>query len=210
MADTFKIALAKAERKLEKLLAEREKINVQIVDWKRVVDGLKAVCEDVTDSLPPDVEFTMHAQYVGPGQGCDEGNPNLRASHSRLLKFTDAIREILRLSFPKVIPVPAIRDQLMEWGYDFSKYKQELVPVHNALKRLEEQGEVKPSRNSRGRMRGYQWVAPANDEMGDRELTRLAAKLVLGKFKKIRETTPKVVSQKGQVKTDDAASTKTN
>jgi hypothetical protein len=49
---------------------------------------------------------------------------------------------------------------LVECGFDFSRYKQKLVPVHNAMRRLEEQREVRAIKNDQGRVKGYQWIAP--------------------------------------------------
>jgi hypothetical protein len=155
VADAIKTALQEAKAKLDQLLAERRKIDDQILDWKRVIDSLCAVSEDVSDTLPPDIEFIVAAQAALPG------SDNLKAESSPTrLTFTEAIRTILRLRDFKVVPVPEIRDELMECGFDFSKYKQKLVPVHNALKRLEEQGEVRAAKNDQGRVKGYQWIAP--------------------------------------------------
>ncbi len=181
------------------LMVERKKLEQEIVEWKRVVDSLSAVSEEVSENIPPDLEIISSAYY--------SLDPSIRSSHSTRIKFTDAVREILRLQHPRVLRVPAIRDYLIDWSYDFSKYKQELVPVHNALKRLEEQGEAKAIKDKKGRLIGYQWIEPFDRAMRNNDLTDLARKMV---FDETREATRKVASQKGKVKTDDAASTKTS
>ena len=166
MAVAIKKTLAGAKAKLERLLRERKRIEREIIDWKRVVDSLTAVTEEVSESLPPDVEITVAAQFVGPYEPpSDDPNKQVHSPPIRL-NFTDSIREILRLrEASKFVPVPEIRDELLEWGFDFSKYRQELVPVHNALKRLVEQGEARPVKNKRGRLAGYQWIGPIERAM---------------------------------------------
>jgi hypothetical protein len=203
MADTLRTALREARAKLEKLFAERKKIDNQILEWKRVVDSLTAVSEEVSDKLPPDVEMEIHTEKVGPQWWV--GNPPQKVSRSFRLKFTDAVREILRLWGTNVIGVPEIRDRLEGFGFDFSKYKQQLVPVHNTLKRLEEQGEVRTVKDKRGRLIGYQWIEPIERAMRDEGLTDVTRKIL----DTMRATTPKVAARKGKVKTDDTASTKT-
>jgi hypothetical protein len=158
--DAIKNALEEAKSKLDKLLIERKKIEEQILDWKRVIDSLCAVSEDVGDTLPPDIEVVVKVQALLPGEAPSDDNPKRAESPPTRISFTNAIRTILRMRELKVVPVPEIRNELMECGFDFSKYKQKLVPVHNALKRLEEQGEVKAAKNEQGRVKGYQWIAP--------------------------------------------------
>jgi hypothetical protein len=158
MADPIKSALDDAKAKLDKLVEDRRRIDAQIIDWKRVVDSLCAVCEDVSDTLPPDVEVIVRVQAIGPFQPPSDDNPNHVESPPMKLNFTDAIRTILRVRENRAVPVPEIRDELTVCGFDFSKYKQKLVPVHNALKRLEEQGEARAVKNEQGRVKGYQWI----------------------------------------------------
>ena len=195
MADKIKSALTEARTKLGDLMVERKRLDQEIIEWKRVVDSLSAVSEEVSEEIPPDLEIISTACYTR--------DPSIRSSHTTRIKFTNAVREILRLQHPKVLRVPAIRDYLMDWSYDFSKYKQELVPVHNALKRLQEQGEAKAIKDKRGRLIGYQWIEPFERAMEDAELTNIARQLAFGMK---RKATRNVASQKGQVKTDDTAS----
>lgn len=167
VADSIKTALAEAKNKLDTLVTERRKIDEQILDWKRVVDSLCAVSEDVSDSLPPDVEVTVRVQKLQPNESASDDNPTRVEAPPVKVNFTNAIRTILRLRETRVVPVPEIRDELIACGFDFSKYKQKLVPIHNALKRLEEQGEVRPTRNEQGRVKGYQWIAPIERAMSE-------------------------------------------
>jgi hypothetical protein len=160
VVDTIKSALTEAKAKLDKLVEERRKIDEQIVNWKRVVDSLCAVSEDVSDTLPPDIEVIVRAQALAPFEAPSDKNPKSMDSPSTRISFTDAIRSTLRTRELRVVPVPEIRDELVACGFDFSKYKQKLVPIHNTLKRLEEQGEVRAVKNEQGRVKGYQWIGP--------------------------------------------------
>lgn len=197
MANKIKSALAEARTKLGNLMVERKKIDQEIVEWKRVVDSLSAVSEEVSADIPPDLEIISSMHYTH--------DPSIRSTHRTRIKFTDAVREILRLQHPAVLRVPAIRDYLVDWSYDFSKYKQELVPVHNALKRLEEQGEAKAIKDRRGRLVGYQWIEPFDRALRNDDLTKIAKELAFGKKVMVA---PRATSRKGKVKTDDdAAST---
>ncbi len=217
MEDSIKKTLAEARAKLAKFVSEREKLDKQIQEWKRVVDSLKAVSEEASENLPGEIEIITGTEFLTPYQGAT-GKPDKHTRHRMRLNFTDAIREILRLDDPQVVRVPAIRDSLVAWGFDFSKYKQELVPIHNTLKRLEEQGEARAVKNANGRIVGYQWITPIERAIeGEPESAKAFARsvakaLLFGQNKireQIRDAASSTASQKGQVKTDDAASTKT-
>jgi hypothetical protein len=117
---------------------------VQILDWKRVLDSLSTVSQDV--SPDPDVLSGNLSRTLQP--------------EAKLIGFTDAIRETLKGATPNSLTAPAIRYELLKMGFDFSKYKQELVAIHNTLKRLQQQGEIEPAKNERGKTIGYKWVSP--------------------------------------------------
>lgn len=143
MSDPIQDALAKAKKKLDELVTDRTRIDREIMNWKRVVDSLTAVSDEHSDEIPADVRLFADPKLT----------PLLN------LKFTDAIRNVLA-SVDGYVSAPAIRDQLVDLGFDFSKYKQELVPIHNTLKRLEEQGEAQAVKNEQGQTLGYRWISP--------------------------------------------------
>jgi hypothetical protein len=143
MVDPINEALEKAHAKLDELLSARTIIDKEIVDWKRVIDSLLAVSES-DGSDPSDIDLQP---FVAKELG------------SKRLKFTDAIRMILHETADHAISVPEVRDRLINLGFNLSKYKQQLVPIHNTLKRLEEQGEVKPIKNEAGQTLGYKWIS---------------------------------------------------
>jgi hypothetical protein len=143
VTDPIQEALVKARKKLDELVTERTTIDREIVNWKRVVDSLTAVSDEHSNELPADVRLVADPRLA----------PLLN------LKFTDAIRNVLA-SVDGYISAPAMRDQLIDLGFDFTKYKQELVPIHNTLKRLEEQGEAQSVKNEQGQTIGYRWISP--------------------------------------------------
>ncbi len=154
MADPIKSALDVAKAKIDQLLSERSEIDKEIVDWKKVADSLSAVSGEVSADLPPDVDLT---NSLAP---------------ALTLKFTDAIRWILKSYGP--LSAPRVRDELIQLGFDFSKYKQELVPIHNTLKRLEEQGEVQAIRNDPGTTVVYKWIDPVAKALAENNADQLS------------------------------------
>lgn len=146
MADSINSALETAHQKLSQLLVERSRIDKEMVAWSRVIDSLLAVSEG-DSSDPSDVQVSSLEDESG----------------RRTIKFTDGVRMVLRQNASRDIPisVPEIRDQLMNLGFRFEKYAQPLVPIHNTLKRLVEQGEVSPIKNEQGQtIVGYKWISP--------------------------------------------------
>jgi len=152
VVDPINSALEAAHQKLGELLSERSRIDKEIVNWKRVIDSLLAVSED-DDSDPSDVQVSSLDAESG----------------RKTIKFTDGVRMVLRQNANREvsISVPEIRTQLINLGFDFAKYSQPLVPIHNTLKRLEEQGEAAPLRNEFGQTLGYKWISPIERALGD-------------------------------------------
>ncbi len=152
MVDPISSALETAHRKLAELLTERSKIDKEIVDWKRVTDSLLAVSKH-EDSDPSDVQVSSLDGESG----------------RKTIKFTDGVRLILKQNADREVPisVPEIREQLINLGFDFAKYAQPLVPIHNTLKRLEDQGEVSPLKNEYGQTLGYRWISPIQRALSD-------------------------------------------
>ena len=57
--------------------------------------------------------------------------------------LTEAIRWVFRQ--PLVLPLTPtqVRDRMADMGYDLTKYKHVMPPIHNTLKRMKEAGEIK-------------------------------------------------------------------
>src|SRR5438105_466204 len=69
--------------------------------------------------------------------------------------LTDAIRLVVRGAGVPVTPVD-VRDRLHAFGFDVSKYTNDLAAVHTILKRLNESGEVRFLAHPGGKHR-YMW-----------------------------------------------------
>lgn len=145
----LKKTLVIASNTLDKFVAARADIDKQraeidknIIHWKMLVDSLRPFCSDDDEEDPSDVEVSA---FVEGGK--------------QKIKFTDGVRIVLKQHRDAPITVPDIRMGLLNLGFDFSKYRQPLTPIHNCLKRLEEQGEVKPEKTNDGQIVGYKWVS---------------------------------------------------
>jgi hypothetical protein len=141
MTDPINKALEIANNKIDELLSKRVEIDKGIVDWTRVRDSLLKVSQGESDD-PSDVEVSV-----------------VNKPERTTIRFTEGVRMVLKQNASRDISVPEIRDQLINLGFDFAKYAQPLVPIHNTLKRLEEQGEVKTLKNEQGQTLGYRWIS---------------------------------------------------
>jgi hypothetical protein len=57
--------------------------------------------------------------------------------------LTEAIRWVFRQPLLLPLTPTQVRDRMAEMGYDLSKYKHEMPPIHNTLNRMKEAGEIK-------------------------------------------------------------------
>src|SRR3989442_14910969 len=105
MTNEIKSALHHAQERLADLLAKRQEIDKQIVDWKRVTDSLSVVSEEIDTSIPPDLELPSDF------------------AEKLTLGFTDAIRAVLQSASERVTPTQ-VRDELVRIGFDLKKYAQ--------------------------------------------------------------------------------------
>jgi hypothetical protein len=137
---------------------QRAAIDSQIIFWKQLVDSLRTVCPD-EDEDPSDVEVSAFV----------EG-----AAGKQTVKFTDGVRMVLRQNRSAILTAPEIRNGLLNLGFNFSKYRQPLTPIHNCLKRLEEQGEVMPNKDKDGQIVGYTWISSIERALAE-ETTIFAA-----------------------------------
>jgi hypothetical protein len=159
MNDPLKEALVVATQKLNEFATARAEIDKQratidaeIIHWKQLVDSLRIVCADEDEEDPSDVEVSAF----------NEGSAG-----KQTVKFTDGVRMVLREKRDVILAAPDIRIGLTNLGFDFSKYRQPLTPIHNCLKRLEEQGEVKAEKTAGGHTIGYKWISPIERALDD-------------------------------------------
>jgi hypothetical protein len=184
MDDPISDALAIGHKKLAELLLDRAKIDREIVEWKRVVDSLSAVSLGEEEE-PSAVEISAFV----------EGKPG-----TKTIKFTDGVRLVLRQNSARGVPISVadIREKLLNLGFSLEKYAQPLVPLHNTLKRLEHQGEVRAEKNEQGQTLGYEWISPieriidVHSDVSDQKIRQRVKDLArLFSNKRIGATVPK-------------------
>ena len=81
--------------------------------------------------------------------------------------MTDGVRFIMRRARRPMTPVD-IREELANWGFDMSRYANDLSAIHTVLKRLNKAGEIRFTRTAG--INAYEWnrpVTPANMTAGE-------------------------------------------
>ena len=72
--------------------------------------------------------------------------------------MTDGVRFILRRSQRPMTAID-VRDELANWGFDMSRYANDLSAIHTVLKRLNKAGEVRFVARAPG-SHAYEWHRP--------------------------------------------------
>src|SRR5580765_1398099 len=118
-----------ARDRLQELLRQEAEIKDQISHWGPVVEQLARICGETVD---PELLNRVNASASGAGQTAGQG-----------MGLTEAIRWVFRQ--PLLVPLTPtqVRDRMAEMGYDLGKYKHEMPPIHNTLKRMKEAGEIR-------------------------------------------------------------------
>jgi hypothetical protein len=131
MDQTYLKALENARKELAGLLKQRAELDDRIGRLGRSIEGLAALCDDTDHSAelknkPVDLKLS-------DGKG-----------------LSKAVRHILASSMIPIGP-PAIRDALVEIGFEPKNYSNMLTAIHNTLLRLERQGEIERTTTIFGR-----------------------------------------------------------
>ena len=72
--------------------------------------------------------------------------------------MTDGVRFILRRSQRPLTAID-VREELANWGFDMSKYANDLSAIHTVLKRLNKAGEIRFVERAPG-SHAYEWHRP--------------------------------------------------
>ena len=72
--------------------------------------------------------------------------------------MTDGVRLILRRA-PHPMTAIDVREELANWGFDMSKYANDLSAIHTVLKRLNKAGEIRFVARAPG-SHAYEWNRP--------------------------------------------------
>ena len=120
-----------ARDRLRELLRQEAEIKDQISHWGPIVEQLARLTGETVD---PEIinrinEFRQD-QESSAGVGQEMG-------------LTEAIRWVFRQPLMLPLTPTQVRDRMAEMGYDLEKYKHEMPPIHNTLKRMKEAGEIK-------------------------------------------------------------------
>jgi hypothetical protein len=84
--------------------------------------------------------------------------------------MTDGIRFILRRAQRPLTAVD-VREELANWGFDMSKYANDLSAIHTTLKRLNQSGEIRFVARNVG-SHAYEWQRPVTPVVLDKETVR--------------------------------------
>ena len=121
-----------ARDRLRELLRQETEIKDQISHWGPIVEQLASLTGETVD---PDI-----ASRINELKQTEVGGT---AGAGQEMGLTEAIRWVFRQPLLLPLTPTQVRDRMAEMGYDLSKYKHEMPPIHNTLKRMKEAGEIR-------------------------------------------------------------------
>jgi hypothetical protein len=123
-----------AQERLRELVRQETEIKEQISHWGPIVEQLARLTGETVD--------TDIARRINELKQAEAGGAGV-AGAGQEMGLTEAIRWVFRQ--PLILPLTPtqVRDRMAEMGYDLSKYKHEMPPIHNTLKRMKEAGEIR-------------------------------------------------------------------
>jgi len=122
-----------ARDRLLELVRQEGEIKEQISHWGPIVEQLARL---TGETLDPDI-----AGRINELRQAEAGIGSAGAGQE--MGLTEAIRWVFRQPLLLPLTPTQVRDRMAEMGYDLSKYKHEMPPIHNTLKRMKEAGEIK-------------------------------------------------------------------
>ena len=133
MADETALRMYESARdRLRELLRQEADTKEQISHWGPIVEQLARLTGETLDS---DIASRINElRQAEAGEAAGVGQE---------MGLTEAIRWVFRQ--PHIVPLTPtqVRDEMAKMGYDLEKYKHEMPPIHNTLKRMKEAGEIK-------------------------------------------------------------------
>jgi hypothetical protein len=122
-----------ARDRLRELLRQETEIKDQISHWGPIVEQLARLTGETVD---PDIAIRINElKQAEAGAGA--------AGAGQEMGLTEAIRWVFRQPLLLPLTPTQVRDRMAEMGYDLNKYKHEMPPIHNTLKRMKEAGEIR-------------------------------------------------------------------
>jgi hypothetical protein len=133
-----------ARERLKELLRKEIEIKEQISHWGPVVEQLARLTgETIDDDIISRINELRQDQASATEAGFEMG-------------LTEAIRWVFRQPLLLPLTPTQVRDRMAEMGYDLSKYKFVMPPIHNTLKRMKEAGEIREVEGIGGIGRAYE------------------------------------------------------
>jgi len=132
-----------ARDRLKELLGQEIEAKEQISHWGPIVEQLARLTGETID---PDIASRINElkqnEASAQGSGAEMG-------------LTEAIRWVFRQPLLLPLTPTQVRDRMAEMGFDISKYKFVMPPIHNTLKRMKEAGEIREVEGVGGIGRAY-------------------------------------------------------
>jgi hypothetical protein len=120
-----------AKERLKELLRQETEIKEQISHWGPIVEQLARLSGQTIDQdIASRINELRRDQASATEAGAEMG-------------LTEAIRWVFRQPLLLPLTPTQVRDRMAEMGYDLSKYKHVMPPIHNTLKRMKEAGEIR-------------------------------------------------------------------
>jgi hypothetical protein len=135
MADETAAKMYESGRdRLRELLRQETEIKEQISHWGPIVEQLASLTGETVDhDIASRINELKQEEAGGAGA----------AGAGQEMGLTEAIRWVFRQPLLLPLTPTQVRDRMAEMGYDLSKYKHVMPPIHNTLNRMKEAGEIK-------------------------------------------------------------------
>jgi hypothetical protein len=132
-----------ARERLKELVRQETEIKEQITHWGPIVEQLARLTGETVD---PDIAGKINELKQSKASAQEAGQE---------MGLTEAIRWVFRQPLLLPLTPTQVRDRMAEMGYDLSKYKHVMPPIHNTLKRMKEAGEIEEVEGVAGIGRAY-------------------------------------------------------
>ncbi len=132
MADETAMKMYESAReRLKELIRQETEVKELITHWGPLVEQLARLTGETIDH---DISSRINQLRQDEASATEAGAE---------MGLTEAIRWVFRQPLLLPLTPTQVRDRMAEMGYDLSKYKHVMPPIHNTLKRMKEAGEIK-------------------------------------------------------------------
>src|SRR5882757_4085843 len=123
-----------ARERLKDLLRQETEIKEQISHWGPIVEQLAQLSGETVD-----MDIASRINELKQAEAGEVG----ASGTGQEMGLTEAIRWVFKQPLLLPLTPTQVRDRMAEMGYDLSKYKHVMPPIHNTLKRMKEAGEIR-------------------------------------------------------------------